>query len=217
MVLGIYGAGGTGMAIHDYLTRDHQNMRRFDKLLFVDDICTEKIFHGLNVLSFEKVKDSFKKDEIQFVIGLGDPNQREVLFNKIKEHGFELAKIIFSPTEIAPTAKIGEGCCIGKNCFIDNNVVIGRNIIVFPQTYIGHDTVVKDHSILSVRAFVGGHSVLDEKVYYGPCAVCKDKIHIGEGAIVGPGAAVYKEVPPYRTAIGNPARMIPRASDQVFN
>lgn len=55
-------------------------------------------------------------------------------------------------------------------------------------------------------------------MYYGPCAVCKDQIHIGEGAIIGLNATLYKDVPAYYTAIGNPAKIIPRGdTNKVFN
>lgn len=217
MILGIYGAGGTGMAISDYILRTEKLRIQYDKLIFVDDVLGKKQAHGLDVFTFENARRVFPRDELQFLIGLGDPAARERVFNQIENEGFGFATCIHPNTEIASTAIIGEGSCIADNCYIDNNVIIGKNVMIYPQTFIGHDTVIKDHAFVSVRSFIGGHSVLDKKVYYGPCAVCKDKIHIGEGAIIGPNATLYKDVPAHYTAIGNPARIIPRTDDKVFH
>ncbi len=55
---------------------------------------------------------------------------------------------------IAETAKIGEGCTIGYNVVIlDNvqvgdNVYIGHNVVIHEGTKIGNDTFVDDSSIL---------------------------------------------------------------------
>ena len=94
--------------------------------------------------------------------------------------------------------------------------MLGRNVFVYPQAIIGHDTQIKDHCVISVRSFMGGHCVLEDKVYYGPCAVARDGIHIGKGAVVGINAALYKDVPEYHAAIGNPARNMARAKDKLF-
>lgn len=216
MILGIYGAGGTGMAIADYIIRTEQFRNKFEEIMFVDDVLQEKKLKGLRVFPFSEVNKRFEKNSFQFLIGLGDPEERENLFLKIKKEGYKLSILIHPNSEVADTSAIGEGSFVADYCYIDNHVVIGRNVAIFPHSFIGHDTEIKDHSFISVRAFIGGHSKLDEKVYYGPCSACKDQIHIGQGAIIGLNAAVYKDVPDGCTAIGNPARILSRASDKVF-
>lgn len=217
MILGIYGAGGTGMAVADNIIRTEKFRNKYEEIVFVDDVFQGKELKGLKVFSFQEAQKTFEKKTLQFLIGLGDPLERENLFYKIKKAGYGFATYVAPDSEIAETAVIGEGSMVGKYCYIDNYVVIGRNVVIFPQAYIGHGTEIKDHSFISVRSFVGGHSKLDEKVYYGPCAVCKDRIHIGGSAIIGLNAAVYKDVPDGCTAIGNPARILSRVSDKVFH
>jgi acetyltransferase-like isoleucine patch superfamily enzyme len=38
----------------------------------------------------------------------------------------------------------------------------------------------------------------------------EEYLTIGEGAVVGMGAVVLKDVPPYSTVVGNPAKVISR-------
>jgi acetyltransferase-like isoleucine patch superfamily enzyme len=50
--------------------------------------------------------------------------------------------------------------------------------------------------------------VIGENAWIGAKAVLLSGAHIGEGSIVGAGAVVDFEVPPYTTVAGNPARVI---------
>lgn len=215
MTLGIYGAGGTGKAICDEIIRGEKIKEKYEKIIFIDDVLGLKEYYGLEVFSFEEVKKMFGKEKIEFLIALGEPGAREVLFNKIKKEGFCFATWIHPEADVSPSATIGEGCFIDK-AYIDNDVIIGKNILVYPQAIIGHNTQIKDHSLISIRAFIGGYCMLEEKVYFGPCAACRDRIHIGENSVIGLNAALYKDVPADYTAIGNPARNLQRNAGKVF-
>lgn len=216
MILGIYGAGGTGKAMYDQISRGEKIKKSYEKIVFIDDVIGEKECYGLEVFSFNEAQSIFQKEEIKFIIALGDPIAREKVFCKVSEAGFQFATWIHPNADVSPSAVIGPGCYI-DNCYIDNNVILEKNVIVFPQTIIGHDTQIKEHSVISLKAFIGGHSILEEKTYFGPCAACKDNIHIGKNAIIGLNAALYKDVPANHTAIGNPARNMARANEKVFS
>ncbi len=60
-------------------------------------------------------------------------------------------------------------------------------------------------------------SVLEKKVYFGPCAAARDQVHIGECATVGINAAVFKDVPEGSSAIGNPAKIMPKSQKGLFD
>ena len=216
MVIGIYGAGGTGKAVCDYITAAEKIRKTCDKLVFIDDVLKEKECHGLETYTFEDAKKIYKRDEIKFMIALGDPALREKIYQKITEEGFKLSTYIHPMAEVSSSAVIGDGSCIAPNSHIDSNVVIERNVMVYPQAIIGHDTLIKAHSFISIRTFIGGHSLIEEKVYYGPCAVCKDRVHVGEGAVIGPNATLFRDVPSNYIAIGNPAKSIPKSNNKIF-
>ena len=74
-----------------------------------------------------------------------------------------------------------------------------------------------DHCVVSVGSFIGGHCVLEKKVYFGPCAAARDQVHIGECATVGINAAVFKDVPEGSSAIGNPAKIMPKSQKGLFD
>ena len=53
-----------------------------------------------------------------------------------------------------------------------------------------------------------GPVVIGNDVWIGARAIILSNISIGDGAVVGAGAVVVKDVPPYAIVAGNPARLI---------
>lgn len=49
---------------------------------------------------------------------------------------------------------------------------------------------------------------INEKVWIGMNAIILKGVTIGEGAIVGAGSVVTKDVPPWTVVAGNPARVV---------
>ncbi|EOU9539651.1 serine O-acetyltransferase [Cronobacter dublinensis] len=80
---------------------------------------------------------------------------------------------------------IGQGVVIGRNCMIYQNVTIGLK-----------DLHSKDYPVI-------GNDVV---IYAG--AIIVGNVHIGDGAIVGAGCIVTKDVPSNKIAVGSPMRII---------
>lgn len=85
---------------------------------------------------------------------------------------------------------IGEGTKINNLCHIAHNVFIGKNVIV------------------TAHVNISGSSRIEDNVWIAPNASLKGHQTIGEGAVIGMGAVVTKNIPPGETWIGNPARKI---------
>jgi acetyltransferase-like isoleucine patch superfamily enzyme len=101
---------------------------------------------------------------------------------------------------------------IGSFCSIANNVVIGgaRHPIEWASTspvfYQGRDSVRQKFSQhpLPLPACVE----VAHDVWIGRSAIVISGVRIGTGAVVGAGAVVTRDVPPYAVVVGNPARVI---------
>lgn len=54
-------------------------------------------------------------------------------------------------------------------------------------------------------------------VWIGAGAIILHKVSIADGAVIGTGAVVTKDIPPYAIAVGNPAKVIRyRFSDEYI-
>lgn len=106
----------------------------------------------------------------------------------------------FTGIEIHPGARIGRGF------FIDH----GMGVVIGETTEIGDDVVVYQGVTLGGTGKQRGkrHPTLGNRIVIGVGASVLGAITVGDDARIGGGAVVVKDVPPYSTAIGVPARIV---------
>lgn len=108
-------------------------------------------------------------------------------------------------------------CSIGAFCSIADGVIIGgaRHPIEWASTsptfYQGRDSVKKKFS--EFERDEDAETTIGNDVWIGDRAIIKAGICIGDGAIVGMGSVVTKDVGPYEIWAGNPAKMIKKRFD----
>lgn len=105
--------------------------------------------------------------------------------------------------DIKYSTQIGEGFVIyhsAHGSVVSPNAVIGRNVSLRQNTTIG------------AKGFndADRSPVIMDNVVIGPNVCIIGDIIIGEGSIIGAGAVVVKNVPPYSIVVGNPGRIIRR-------
>lgn len=102
--------------------------------------------------------------------------------------------------------EIHPGAQIGNRVFIDH----GMGVV------IGETAIVKDDCTLYQGVTLGGtgkargkrHPTLEPRVTVGVGAKILGDVVIGEGARIGGGAVVLRDVPAHTTAVGIPARAV---------
>lgn len=78
----------------------------------------------------------------------------------------------------------------------------------------GHDTTtlltypVKQKILNTGSAQCKGPIIVEDDVWIGESAILMSGVHIGRGAVIGAGAVVTKDIPPYAVAVGVPATVI---------
>ncbi len=111
--------------------------------------------------------------------------------------------IIWGPSRIT----IGAGTIINRGVILDGRfpLTIGENVSVSMQSAIltlEHD--LNDPGFQSV----GGPVTIGDRAFLGLRSIILPGIKIGEGAAVGVGAVVTRDVEPYSIVAGAPARAI---------
>lgn len=86
---------------------------------------------------------------------------------------------------------------------IRNHVYITRGAKI-----IAHTTFTRPVQAIAGTEYILGNVTLDEGCYIGVNAVVLPSVTVGKCSIVGAGAVVTKDVPPYAIVAGSPARQI---------
>ena len=118
-------------------------------------------------------------------------------------------KIISLPedTKIGAYVDFGEPN-IGHNCKIQCHVsippgwIIGNRVFIGPGVHFANDKHPKIDN-LDFKPFAG---IVEDDVVIGMGALILP-CRIGKGAVVGAGALVLKDVEPYTTVVGSPAKL----------
>jgi UDP-N-acetylglucosamine acyltransferase len=105
---------------------------------------------------------------------------------------------------------IGKGTFIGEGVIIDapilSSTIIGAKCYLMPLVYVGHDCQIQQASILSSGVKLGGYVYIGEHGNLGFNVSVHQFSTIGAFAMVGMGAVVNKDIPPFCKAYGVPAR-----------
>jgi acyl-[acyl carrier protein]--UDP-N-acetylglucosamine O-acyltransferase len=86
---------------------------------------------------------------------------------------------------------------------------IGARTLLMKHVHIGHDAIIGADCELAPGTVIGGHVTFGDRVRVGVNACVRPFINVGEGARIGAGAVVVKDVEPGAVVVGNPARPLP--------
>lgn len=126
-------------------------------------------------------------------------------------------------------AKIGRNCNIGQNVFVDNNAIIGDGVKIQNNVSVYNSVIIEDDAFIGPSVVftnvTNPRSFIERKTEFKKTLVKKGAsiganatilcgIEIGEYALVGAGAVVTKNVPPFAIVTGNPAKVTGQTNEQ---
>jgi serine O-acetyltransferase len=139
------------------------------------------------------------------------PGLHAILIHRLA-HRLWLGRVPFVPRFLSQLARfltgieIHPGATIGRGFFIDH----GMGVVIGETTEVGDYVTLYQGVTLGGTGKQGGkrHPTLGNNIVVGVGAAVLGAITVGDGARIGGGAVVVKDVPPYSTATGVPARIV---------
>lgn len=117
------------------------------------------------------------------------------------------------------TVEIGDGVSLNANVYINacigGRIVIGNDVLIAPNVVLRSSDHATDDVDLPIKqqGHVAREIIVEDDVWLGANVTVVGGVRIGRGAVVGAGAVVTRDVPPYMIVGGVPARPIrPRGS-----
>jgi len=120
--------------------------------------------------------------------------------------------------EIQKNSSVGANCKISSHTFVCEGVTIEDNVFVGHNVAFVNDTYPRaanpDGTLLTEADWKVEYTVVKKGASIGSGVTILANLTIGEGAIVGAGSVVTKDVPANTIVAGNPAKVLRRIEDK---
>lgn len=150
------------------------------------------------------------------------------------------ARAILRRIAVGANVTHGTNFRVGRGAIISapHGLKIGNNVAVGPRTVIQVNGTIGDFALIGMHVQVVGREdhattevgvpmlrstwvadrrpqardsvTIGQDVWIGAAAIVLSGVKIGDGSIVGAGAVVTSDIPPFSIAVGNPARVVGR-------
>jgi acetyltransferase-like isoleucine patch superfamily enzyme len=124
-------------------------------------------------------------------------------------------------TRVGPFVEIQRGVTVGARCKIQSHTFICTGVEIGDEVFVGHGVMFINDKRPRATTDEGElqtdddwtviPTTVERRASLGSGAVILGGIRIGEGAIVGAGAVVTRDVPTGATVAGTPARILATA------
>ena len=125
-------------------------------------------------------------------------------------------------TKIGAFVEIQKNAVVGQRCKISSHTFICEGVTIEDEVFVGHGVMFINDSFPRAATSAGKlqteqdwrveRTLVRAGASIGSGATILANVVIGEHAMVGAGAVVTEDVPPYAVVVGNPARVLRRLS-----
>jgi acetyltransferase-like isoleucine patch superfamily enzyme len=154
--------------------------------------------------------------------GRGVTIERGVTIDGLSTEGVEIGDDVtigpYCVIRASLLSHLGKGFRLGKHSALDafsfvgasggvwvgDRVIMGQHISFHAES---HNFELLDHPIRD-QGVTNKGIVIDDDCWVGSNVTFLDGVHVGTGCVIGAGAVVTKDIPPYSVAAGVPARVI---------
>ena len=215
IVYGLLGASGNGSEIMPLMIKNIMERKRSGddiQFFFIDSNVKLKELNSVKVIREEEFF-SLQSDQSFFNISVANSELRAEAAKRFELKGSVAFDIRADNVQTLHNCRVGRGSIFAPFSLLTSNITVGKFFHSNVYSSIAHDCVVGDFVTLAPGARVNGNVLIEDHAYIGSEAVIKQgtpekPLIIGKGSVIGMGAVVTKDVKPYTTVIGNPAKLM---------
>jgi len=125
-------------------------------------------------------------------------------------------------TKIGPFVEVQRNAAVGRNCKIQSHCFICEGVTIEDEVFVGHGVMFINDRYPRAATEAGAlqteadwsvvRTLVKKGASIGSNATILCGVTVGEGAIVGAGSVVTKDVPSRTIVAGNPAKVIRKIS-----
>lgn len=204
----IYGAGAYGKLF--FYEADRYGAIDIEAFTVDADYIRNEKECGLPVVPFEEVEKIYPQSEFDMLVvcGYSVMRNRKKMYDKAIEKGYTLINYVSPHAMLENEIEMGNNNIIMANTIVGFDGKMGNGNIIRQNVYLGHEFHMGNHSIISTGCILGGCSKIEDLVFLGIGVTARGYVTYGAESLVGVGSNVIKDVEPYSTCCGNPAKVL---------
>ena len=207
----IVGAGGHGRVVLDILRQAHQT----DPVGFIDSNPTLRGHEvdGIGVLgSLPDLPELRQRLGINAaIVAIGDNATRDRYANLLKSQGLRLVNAIHPKASVADTARMGRNIVVAAGAVICAHCRVSDSCVINTASIVDHESFLGRAAHICPGARLAGRVIVEDLAFVGIGATVIQCVTIGRNSTVGAGAVVLRNVEPFTTVVGVPARRLESA------
>lgn len=203
----IIGAGGHGKVVLDIL----RAAGRYEPVGFLDadPALAGTVVGGLPVLGPANLLPRLRQQKVRgAVVAIGDNRARREYAGLVREYGLERVSAVHPAASVSPTARLGANVVVAAGAVVCTEARVDDSAVVNTAAVVDHEGHVGEAAHVAPAACLAGRVRVGPLAFVGIGAQVIQCRSVGEGSVVGAGAVVIEDVPPWATVVGVPARVI---------
>ena len=204
----IVGAGGFGRELLQWIKDINAEKPTWEIGGFLDDNLQALDGVEIDYPVVGTISDWQPKDDEVFALAMGKPQLKRMGVEKLKSRGAHFAAVIHPTALVSPFAHYGEGLVMFPYSKLSCNSTVGDFVSIL-TTPIGHDNEIGDYTMISGGCNIVRNVKIGKDVFVAAGVCIAQDVVVKDGAYIGLGSVVLKDVKAGTKVFGNPARIIP--------
>ena len=204
----IVGAGGFGRELLQWIKDINAEKPTWEIGGFLDDNLQALDGVEIDYPVVGTISDWQPKDDEVFALAMGKPQLKRMVVEKLKSRGAHFAAVIHPTALVSPFAHYGEGLVMFPYSKLSCNSTVGDFVSIL-TTPIGHDNEIGAYTMISGGCNIVRNVKIGKDVFVAAGVCIAQDVVVKDGAYIGLGSVVLKDVKAGTKVFGNPARIIP--------
>jgi len=186
-------------------------------IAFLDDRCTgpDQLPHPLGWPVIGPLANALNPTFLDrfpaAAVAIGQSRPRLDWIEKLQHVGYALPVLIHPTAWLSPSAQVGPASVVFAQAAVQAQASIGSGAILNTGSSVEHDVRIADGVHLCPGSRLAGGVQVGTRSWMGIGSSVIQQVRIGADVTVGAGAAVVRDLPYGVTAVGVPARVLPRS------
>lgn len=142
------------------------------------------------------------------LIMVSDQQRRLENITLARQKGLELINAIHPTATVFDDAVLHENIILHARAYVGYRAEIHTGVVINTGAQIDHHNVLYECVRVDPGVVTAGNVVMNKFACLHTGTVVINRIRIGEGAIVGAGSVLIRDVEPWTMVVGNPGRVI---------